>query len=153
MQSGSQFLLGSKPSQADAEAVKVMGKLRPNPAQHPSLFFWASVVTKFNPSILAKWPAGELPMPVGVASTASPKQNADEDINEDDLFGGDDEANAEAAAELAKKKPATEKKKKAAPVAKSIVLIEVKPMSDETDLDALATKILAIQKDGLFWKT
>ena len=26
-------------------------------------------------------------------------------------------------------------------------------MSDETDLDALAAKILAIEKDGLFWKT
>ena len=26
-------------------------------------------------------------------------------------------------------------------------------MSDETDLDALAAKILAVEKDGLFWKT
>ena len=77
----------------------------------------------------------------------------EEDINEDDLFGGDDDATADAAASLAKKKQPVDKKKKAAPIAKSIVLIEVKPESDETDLDALAARILAVERDGLTWKT
>ena len=70
-----------------------------------------------------------------------------------DLFGDDDAI--EVAATLAAKKKAAEpaKPKKAAPIAKSIVLIEVKPCDDETDLDVLATRILAINKDGLVWKT
>jgi elongation factor 1-beta len=42
---------------------------------------------------------------------------------------------------------------KVGPVAKSIIIWEVKPWGEETDLDALAAKILAINMDGLVWKT
>lgn len=45
------------------------------------------------------------------------------------------------------------KKKKAPPVAKSLIIWEVKPWGEDTDLEALANKILGIQMDGLFWKT
>ena len=38
-------------------------------------------------------------------------------------------------------------------VAKSIIVWEVKPWGEETDLKELADKILAIEMDGLFWKT
>jgi len=41
---------------------------------------------------------------------------------------------------------------KAKPVAKSIILWEVKPWGEETDLDELAKMILAIEMDGLAWK-
>ena len=55
---------------------------------------------------------------------------AEDEIGEDDLFGDNPDAEA-AAAELAvKKKAATQTKKKAAPIAKSIVLLEVKPLDD-----------------------
>ena len=67
VKSGTQFLLGSKPSQADATAVKEMGGLRPNPATHPNLYFWYSMVSKFNPAVSGKWPAGDLPMPAAAA--------------------------------------------------------------------------------------
>jgi elongation factor 1-beta len=46
-----------------------------------------------------------------------------------------------------------EKKTKAAPVAKSIIVWEVKPWGEETDLDLLAKEILKINMDGLSWKT
>ena len=52
-----------------------------------------------------------------------------------------------------KAEEAKEKKKKAAPVAKSLIIWEVKPWGEETDLQFLADKILAIEMDGLFWKT
>ena len=36
----------------------------------------------------------------------------------------------------------------------SLVMLEVKPLDDTTDLDALAQKIFnEITQDGLFWKT
>ena len=54
---------GVKPSQADANALKQMGGLRPNLKTHPSLYFWYSIVSKFNPVILGSWPAGDLPIP------------------------------------------------------------------------------------------
>lgn len=46
-----------------------------------------------------------------------------------------------------------DKKAKAAPIAKSIIVWEVKPWGEETDLDALGAKILGITMDGLSWKT
>jgi len=45
------------------------------------------------------------------------------------------------------------KPKKAPPAAKSLIVWEVKPWGEETDLNALADKILAIDMDGLAWKT
>jgi len=65
----------------------------------------------------------------------------------------DPEAEAKAAAEL-KAKAIAAKKKKTPPIAKSIVLLEVKPWGPETDLDTLGKKIIAdIAMDGLVWKT
>ena len=73
----------------------------------------------------------------------------------DDLFGDDDDADA---AEAAKKAAANAKdkakKKKKEVIAMSLVMLEVKPMDDETNLDDLAKKIFKeITQDGLFWKT
>ena len=74
----------------------------------------------------------------------------------DDLFGDDDEddgAAAKAAAEAAKK-AAEGKKKKKVVIAMSLVMLEVKPLDSETNLDDLAKRIFStITKDGLFWKT
>jgi translation elongation factor EF-1beta len=68
------------------------------------------------------------------------------------ILGGEDDAAAKEA--LAKKaSEAKDKKAKAAPIAKSIIVWEVKPWGEETDLDELAKKILAIEMDGLAWKT
>ena len=74
---------------------------------------------------------------------------------EDDFDPFAEDPDAGAAAEALKKKAeeAKSKKKKAAPVAKSLIVWDVKPWGEETDLEALANKILSIQMDGLFWKT
>ena len=54
----------------------------------------------------------------------------------------------------AKVDEAAAKKKKAAPVAKSLIVWDVKGWDDTTDLNALGKKILAeVNMDGLFWKT
>ena len=53
----------------------------------------------------------------------------------------------------AKGEAANAAKKKAAPIAKSIIVWEVKPWDEETNLDELAKKILDIKMDGLEWKT
>ena len=45
---------------------------------------------------------------------------------------------------IKKLKEAKSKKKKAAPVAKSLIVWEVKPWGEETNLEALADKILGI---------
>ena len=91
-----------------------------------------------------------------VTATPAPTVAAPAKKDEDDFDpfadGGEDDA-AAAEALKAKGAEAKEKKVKAAPVAKSIIVWEVKPWGEETDLDALAAKILAITMDGLSWKT
>ena len=78
-----------------------------------------------------------------------------EDADDFDPFADDPEADAAAAAAMKKKgeEAKAAKKPKAAPIAKSLIIWEVKPWGEDTDLNALADKILGIQMDGLFWKT
>jgi elongation factor 1-beta len=89
----------------------------------------------------------------GSAAPAKTAKKADDDM--DDLFGSDDDDGAAAKAAAAKAKEASKpKKEKKKVIAMSIVFLEVKPLDDTIDLDALAPKIYkGIVKDGLFWKT
>ena len=81
---------------------------------------------------------------------AAPATAADDDL---DLFGDDDDDGAAAAA-AAKAAAAKAKKPKKVVVAMSLVMLEVKPLDDTIDLDAVAAHIFAnITQDGLFWKT
>lgn len=95
---------------------------------------------------------------VVVEKTATPtpaKPAAKKEDDLDDLFGEEDEADAEAAkAAAAAAKAAQDKKPKKVVIAMSIVMLEVKPLDDTTDLDVLAQKLFSeINQDGLFWKT
>lgn len=77
--------------------------------------------------------------PVAQAAPAKEEKKADDD-DDMDLFGSDEEddgAAAKAAAEAAKK-AAQGKKKKKEVIAMSLVMLEVKPLDSETNLDDLA---------------
>ena len=45
------------------------------------------------------------------------------------------------------------KKEKKPVIAQSLVMFEIKPEDAETNLDEVAKAVLAIKKDGLYWKT
>jgi len=83
-----------------------------------------------------------------------PKKEEEDDM---DLFGDDDDdedQDARMAAKAAQLKAQGKLKEKKAVIAKSMILFECKPLDSETDLDALAARILAdIVMDGLQWKT
>jgi len=91
----------------------------------------------------------------GGAAKAAPKKAAKKEDDMDDLFGSDDDDDgaAAAAAAAAKAKAVAGKKPKKAVIAQSLVLFEVKPLDDTTDIDQMAKDILAIKMDGLYWKT
>ena len=81
------------------------------------------------------------PKKAEAAPKATPAAAAEAD--EFDPFAEDPAADAAAAEAMkAKGEAANAAKKKAAPIAKSIIVWEVKPWGEETDLDALAAKIL-----------
>ena len=100
--------------------------------------------------------AGGPPSGAPAASAAPAKKEekpaaADDDL---DLFGDDDGEDAAAAAAAAKANAAKAKKPKKVVIAMSLVMLEVKPLDDTTDLDELAKYIFAnLTQDGLFWKT
>jgi hypothetical protein len=58
-----------------------------------------------------------------------------------DLFGDDDDADAEAAKAAAAAAKDAAKKKKKEVIAMSLVMLEVKPLDDSTNLDDLAQRI------------
>ena len=80
----------------------------------------------------------------------TPAEEDDEDI---DLFGDDDEDDAEAERLKAERVAAYAAKKATKPktVAKSVVTFEVKPWDDETDMVALENAVRSIEWDGLVW--
>jgi len=87
---------------------------------------------------------------VAAPVAAAPAKEDDDDL---DLFGDDDEDAAEAVA-AAKAAAAKAKKPKKKVTAMSLVMLEVKPLDDTTNLDDIAKDLFAnIQQDGLFWKT
>lgn len=89
-----------------------------------------------------------------VASPKAAPAPAAADDDDFDLLGDDDDDGAAAAAIAAKKKAeeeASKKKDKPAPVAKSSVILDVKPEGLETDMGDLEKQIRGIDKDGLTW--
>ena len=148
-----QWLGGQLPTAADREAFDGLNGVVPSPATHPNTFGWWCLVAKFTPPVRASW-TGAAPAKGGkqaAPAKAAPEKKADDDF---DPFADDGEDDAAAKEALAKKaSEAKDKKAKAAPIAKSIIVWEVKPWGEETDLDELAKKILDIKMDGLAWKT
>ncbi|XP_062337019.1 eukaryotic translation elongation factor 1 delta a (guanine nucleotide exchange protein) isoform X5 [Osmerus eperlanus] len=81
-------------------------------------------------------------------------QNGDEDEDDDmDLFGSDEEEDAEAERVREERLAAyaAKKSKKPALIAKSSILLDVKPWDDETDMAKLEECVRTVQMDGLLW--
>ncbi|KAK8387829.1 hypothetical protein O3P69_020034 [Scylla paramamosain] len=75
----------------------------------------------------------------------------DDDI---DLFGSDSEEETFEAARVREQRLleyAERKSKKCAPIAKSSVLLDVKPWDDETNLEAMEEHVRSLRIDGLQW--
>ncbi|KZC13680.1 putative elongation factor 1-delta [Dufourea novaeangliae] len=75
----------------------------------------------------------------------------DEDV---DLFGSDSEAKDAEAAKIREERLAAyaaKKSKKPALIAKSNIILDVKPWDDETDMKDMETEVRKIETDGLLW--
>ena len=154
-----QWVGGQTPTAADKDAFEALSKVgMVNAETHPNTFAWFALVSKFSDKVKATWAAGGAPAAGGKGKGKGGKKEApkkkDDDVEMDDLFGDDDDDGAAAKAAAASAKAAKDKKKKKVVIAMSIVMLEVKPLDDTTDLDKLAAKIFAeVTQDGLFWKT
>jgi len=82
---------------------------------------------------------------------AKKEEEADDEI---DLFGSDEEEESEEKAKVREErlKAYNEKKsKKPGPIAKSSVVLEVKPWDDETEMKEMERLVRSIEMDGLVW--
>jgi len=113
-----------------------------------------SLVIKLEARV-AKLEIGDAPAAAPVAAAAAPAAAAEEEDDDCDLFGSDEdeEESEEKQKIVAERLKAYHAKKavKPGPIAKTNVLLDVKPWDDETDMNAMLVQIKTIQKDGLLW--
>lgn len=102
-------------------------------------------------SLTISQPAGNKATPPAVKKEEKSKNDDDDDGV--DLFGSDSEDDEEANA-IREKRLAeyhAKKSKKPALIAKSSVVLDIKPWDDETDLGKMEEEIRKIGTDGLLW--
>jgi len=93
--------------------------------------------------------------PVKVAPPPAKKEEEEEDDDDFDMFGSDDDDEVDEEAEKLKQERlaayAAKKGKKPALIAKSSILLDVKPWDDETDMKEMEKLVRTIEMDGLLW--
>ncbi|KJZ75000.1 hypothetical protein HIM_05486 [Hirsutella minnesotensis 3608] len=152
------YIIGYSPSQADVACFKAL-KSSPDADKFPHAARWYKHVATFEDEFSSL--SGDATKPYTVygpdasAVTLNPAKApaAADDDDDVDLFGSDDEDDAEAARVREERLAEYRKKKEAKPkvAAKSVVTLDVKPWDDKTDMAALESSVRSIEKDGLVW--
>ncbi|XP_068612436.1 elongation factor 1-beta [Brachionichthys hirsutus] len=149
------YVEGFVPSQADAAVFDVLSS--PPPAELCHALRWFNHIKSYQRNSLpgVKKPLGQYG-PAGVADTTSgsaPTSKDDDDDDDIDLFGSDEEEDVEMTRLKEKRlaEYAAKKAKKPALIAKSSILLDVKPWDDETDMVKLEECVRSVQMDGLVW--
>lgn len=146
------YIVGYQPSQADTTVYKALcGHSLPSEFLH--LTRWYRHISSYG-SEVEKFPGPKQTMvQLGFHSQpiSSNEQNEDEDF---ELFGSDDEAESAAADRLKEERIRMyeeKKKKKEAVIAKSNIILDVKPWDDETNMADMEQAVRSIAADGLLW--
>ncbi|KAG5883611.1 hypothetical protein JTB14_025185 [Gonioctena quinquepunctata] len=142
------YISGYALSQADVDALNQLSKA-PG-ANFPHALRWYNHIKSFSADELKKSGAAS-PLKTAGTTTAPAKADDDDDV---DLFASDDEEeNAEAAKirEDRLKAYADKKSKKPELIAKSSIVLDVKPWDDETDMKELEKAARTIEMEGLVW--
>ncbi|CAH2093099.1 unnamed protein product [Euphydryas editha] len=146
------YVSGYTPSQADVQVFEQVGKTPA--ASLPHALRWYNHIASYTPAERKAWAAGVSPLNAGAKPTAAaPAKKEEEDDDDVDLFGSDEEEDAEAAKirEERLKAYADKKSKKPALIAKSSIILDVKPWDDETDMAEMEKQVRTIEMDGLLW--
>jgi len=146
------YINGYSPSEADCQAYESL-KQPPSAADMPHLLRWYRHIGAFAADSRKKWKK-DSGASTSSASAVNVNGGAEDDDDDIDLFGSDEEEADEEKERIKQerlKAYAEKKSKKPGPVAKSSILLDVKPWDDETDLGKLETLVRGIETDGLIW--
>lgn len=139
-----------QPTQADVAVLEALGKVPTSSSPH--VLRWYNHIKSYDLKSLP----GEKKAPSIFSTASAPTSStakASEDDDDLDLFGSDDEEDAEAAKirEERLKAYAEKKSKKPAVIAKSSIVLDVKSWGDETDMNEMQNAVRSIEMDGLVW--
>lgn len=148
---GQSFIDGWSLSQSDVVLAAAFAKA-PDAAKYPHARRWFNNVSSYSADEKKKLPGVTKSLSdFGATGSSVGKAPAGDEDDDIDLFGSDEDEEAEAA-KAARVAAYNEKKsKKPALVAKSNVILDVKPWDDETDMKLLEESVRKIQCDGLVW--
>lgn len=150
------YIDGYQPSQAD---VAVYEALSGAPAADlTNALRWYKHISSYSKDLKAL-PGVKQPVdtygPGGktAAAPAAKPAAADDDDDDFELFGSDEETDENAEKQKAERLAAYEAKKSKKPVliAKSNIILDVKPWDDETDMAKVEECVRSVQCDGLLW--
>merc|ERR1711937_282381 len=140
------YAAGWVPSQADVALFKALSAA-PD-AKFENVLRWWNNLNSYSSEFAS--------LPAGAAAPAA----AEEEDDDVDLFGSDDEEDDAEAEKLKAERIAAYNARKAAKedkkgkvIAKSNIILDIKPWDDETPLDKLEESIRSIEMDGLLWGT
>lgn len=141
-----------QPSQADVAVLEALGKAPTS--VNPHVLRWYNHIKSYDFKSLPGEKKASI-LSAAPAAAAPQKEKAPADDDDDvDLFGSDDEEESAEAAKVREDrlKAYNEKKsKKAVIIAKSSIVLDVKPWDDETDMGMMEKQVRTIAMDGLVW--
>ncbi|XP_070500091.1 probable elongation factor 1-beta [Chironomus tepperi] len=142
------YIVGYAPSKADTSVFDALAKA-PS-AEYANIARWYRHISSFSANERNGWAGSAVPQVSGGKTTTAPAADDDDDV---DLFGSDeeDDAEAERIKEERVKAYSEKKSKKPALIAKSSILLDVKPWDDETDMKQMEANVRTIEMDGLLW--
>ena len=141
------YIEGFTPSQSDVVVFEAVGQ--PPVFQYTHVLRWYNHIKSYGKES-STFPGVKKSLEqLGLGNGKDSTKN-EEDF---DLFGSDEEEDAEA--EKLKKerleKYAIKKQKKPVLIAKSNIILDVKPWDDETDMKEMESVVRSVQTDGLMW--
>merc|ERR1739845_106486 len=147
------YIEGYVPTQADAAVFDALKGKCPAKDKYPHAARWYAHILSFEASGRKQSPKSQK-SPESYLGGAGGAAAADDDDDDVDLFGSDDEEEDAEAAKVREERLAAyaaKKSKKPALIAKTSVLLDVKPWDDETDMDEVLKSVKTIEMEGLVW--
>jgi len=146
------YIEGYQPSQADVATFEALSGAPAANLSHA--LRWFNHIKSYGDETKS-FPGTKSSSKPAAASPAKPAAANDDDADDDDfeLFGSDEETD-EAVEKLKQERLAAyeaKKSKKVAIIAKSSIVLDVKPWDDETDMAQIEECVRSIQADGLLW--